>query len=115
MQEGDLCTICKTNPVYRKVHWGPPWCSACLIDTMNDVECVFCDKPVAARVGKEQRNDNICCETCVIHLSLDAAKMRLTTSRRNPELVAKRTLEIEQVKQRLHGASKRSRNEKDDD
>lgn len=78
---------------------------------MNDAECQFCDKLLAAWIGKDPRSGMICCESCVIHVSLDAAKMGLTTGQNDPAFVAERTAEIEVAKKRLPRQSKRGREE----
>lgn len=112
MQEGhDLCKRCKTKPVYSNLGRKVTWCSECLIDTMDDVECRFCEKPVAAWFGTETRADDICCVNCVMLLSLDAAKRRLTREEQDPGVVEKRTREIERATE--HFQPKKTRKQGD--
>jgi hypothetical protein len=110
MQKGhDLCIDCETNPVYVYPNRNISWCSECIIDTMEDVKCIFCAKLVAAWTGKGRRGDNICCENCVVLISLDAAKRRLVREQKDKGFVETQSREIERATQRFQ--PKRGRKE----
>lgn len=90
MQKGDLCKMCKTNPIYchfekrLKREQLVQWCSECIVKTKDDVTCMFCHTFIAQSFGDEWAGDGDvfkCCDDCMTIIARDASSRVLKRSR----------------------------------